>query len=217
MPGDYVSPNAETDGFHCPHCQTYAHQTWAGAMILVGGSYRPLNPNVNTSLCNRCGRVGLWIENQLVWPQILAAPPPHDDLPEPALGTYIEARSVAPNSPRAAAALLRLSLQQLVSHLGATSDNLNTAVGELVGYGLPGRVQQAMDSVRLIGNEAVHPGTIDINDNPEIALVLFDLVNLVAELMVTQPKKVEALYSQLPEEKLDAIERRDEAGGNPAP
>jgi hypothetical protein len=139
------------------------------------------------------------------------APPPHDDLQEPALGTYKEARSIADDSPRAGAALLRLCLQQLVVTLGANANNLNAAVGELVSLGMPVQIQQAMDTVRLIGNEAVHPGTIDVNDDPEMVRSLFELVNVVVESMITQPRKVSELYSRLPDTKLSAIERRDQA------
>jgi hypothetical protein len=68
-----------------------------------------------------------------------------------------------------------------------------------------------MDTVRLIGNEAVHPGTIDVNDDPEMVRSLFELVNVVVESMITQPRKVSELYSRLPDTKLSAIERRDQA------
>ena len=37
----------------------------------------------------------------------------------------------------------------------------------------------------LIGNEAVHPGTIDLKDDPGTTLSLFELVNIVVEAMVT--------------------------------
>jgi len=156
--------------------------------------------------------MSLWVGEELIYPPVLAASPPHDDLAEPALSGYVEARAVASASPRAAAALLRLCLQQLVEILGADSDDLNTGIGELVARGLHVRIQQAMDAVRVIGNESVHPGTIDVNDDPAMALALFELVNLVVDSMVTQPKMVEELYGRLPETKREAIERRDSSG-----
>ena len=70
-----------------------------------------------------------------------------------------------------------------------------------------------MDAVRLIGNEAVHPGTIDLNDDSSLALALFDLVNLTVDAMITQPRMVGDLYSRLPQSKRDAIDKRD---GGPA-
>lgn len=211
MAADYVAPALDLDGFHCPYCGVYAHQIWQQPIIFEPSPpvIIQLNPAVKASHCQHCGLMALWIGDGLVYPQTLIAPPPHDDLAEPALSSYGEARCIAFASPRAAAALLRLCLQQLVSLLGAKSDDLNTAVGELVTMGLPNRVQAAMDTVRLIGNEAVHPGTIDVNDDPAIALNLFELVNIVVESMVTQPNMVDDLYSRLPPTKLEAIERRD--------
>lgn len=168
-----------------------------------------LHPELRVSRCQRCDLDALWIAEQMIHPRSLRAPPPHDDLPDPALSTYVEARSIASGSARAAAALLRLCLQQLVTSLGATSSNLNQAVGKLVAVGLPPRVQQAMDTLRVIGNEAVHPGTIDVNDEPAVAMALFDLVNLVVEQMITRPRAVDELYDRLPASKRAEIDRRD--------
>lgn len=101
-------------------------------------------------------------------------------------------------SKRPASALLRLALQHLIVQIGGADNDLNAAVGDFVANGLPVRIQQAMDTVRLIGNEAVHPGTFDVNDNPAIALTLFELVNLVVETMVTQPRLIDEMYGRLP-------------------
>ena len=210
MPKSYVPPTHELDGFTCPYCETYAHQHWSPATSNPGRGYSTFDPWTQVSLCSRCGKSGIWVNGHLIYPPTLVAPPPHDDLDDPALSTYSEARSISANSPRAAAALVRLCLQQLVSTLGATSDNLNTAVGELVASGMPQRIQQAMDTVRFVGNEAVHPGRIDFQDDPDTALSLFELVNIVVETMVTQPKLVEELYRRLPATKVEAIELRDQ-------
>jgi hypothetical protein len=145
----------------------------------------------------------------MIHPPILTAPEPHDDLPEPARPIYGEARSIAALSPRAAAALLRLCIEQLVPLLGATSDNLNVAIGELVESGLAPRVQQALDALRVIGNDAIHAGQIDVTDDPTMALALFDLVNLIVQTMITDPRAIETLYGRIPQSKRDQIQKRD--------
>jgi hypothetical protein len=66
-----------------------------------------------------------------------------------------------------------------------------------------------MRTVRVIGNESVHPGTIDLKDDREIALRLFDLVNAITEQMISHPKRVQEMYSKLPAAKREAIEKRD--------
>ncbi len=70
-------------------------------------------------------------------------------------------------------------------------------------------VQQSLDIVRVIGNEAVHPGVIDLKDGRDTALSLFDLVNAIADQMISHPKHVKSMYEKLPENKRQAIEARD--------
>jgi acetyl/propionyl-CoA carboxylase alpha subunit len=77
--------------------------------------------------------------------------------------------------------------------------------------GLDKRVQQALDIVRVVGNDAVHPGQIDLRDDRDTATKLLGLVNLIAEKMITEPKHIEALYGGLPEAKRQAIEKRDKS------
>ncbi len=50
---------------------------------------------------------------------------------------------------------------------------------------------------------------IDVDDNPEIALSLFTLVNLIVENMITRMKKVDELYKLLPDTAKEHIEQRD--------
>ena len=63
--------------------------------------------------------------------------------------------------------------------------------------------------MRVIGNESVHPGSIDLNDDRETALRLFELVNAITEQMISHPAKVKEMYAKLPEAKRQAIEVRD--------
>lgn len=136
-------------------------------------------------------------------------PEPHEDLPAELLNDYEEARSITHLSPRSAAALLRLLVEKLCLHLGAEGKNINDYIAYLVRNGLPEKVQKAFDIVRLIGNNAVHPGAIDLKDNLEIVSKLFILINLAVEYQITQPKLITELYSELPQRKLDAITERD--------
>ena len=83
-------------------------------------------------------------------------------------------------------------------------------IASLVKKGLPVKIQQALDIVRVIGNNAVHPGQINLKDDTETANKLFDLVNLIADVMITQPKHVEEMFNTVvPENQRQAIEKRD--------
>lgn len=75
--------------------------------------------------------------------------------------------------------------------------------------GLPPAVQQALDIVRVVGNESVHPGTIDVRDNTETVSRLFGLVNFIAKKTISEPKEIESMFAGLPSEKLAAIRTRD--------
>jgi hypothetical protein len=145
----------------------------------------------------------------LLYPSACLAPPYHPDLPEHIRGDYEEARLICAQSPRAAAALLRLCVQKICNHLLGKEGDINKQIGELVQKGLPRHAQQALDAVRVIGNESVHPGTMDLNDTPELALALFRLINLIVQNCITDPREAAEIFSSLPAGKLKGIEDRD--------
>lgn len=94
--------------------------------------------------------------------------------------------------------------------LGEKGKDLNDDIGSLVKKGLRPEIQMALDSVRVIGNEAVHPGVLDLNDDPDTALAMFELVNLIVDHAITAKKRAEtAYYNSVPQSKRDAIARRD--------
>jgi len=135
--------------------------------------------------------------------------PPHPDLPEDCAVDYREARDIFTKSPRAAAALLRLCIQKLTLQLGEKGANINDDIKSLVSKGLPIAVQQSLDYCRVVGNNAVHPGEIDLNDSPEVAQHLFAMINFIVEDRILRPKEIQKLYQSLPEAAREAIEKRD--------
>ena len=165
--------------------------------------------NVHTSQCYNCNEFAIWVNDKLVYPNIKADIAPNPDLPEHIIVLFEEAREIVKYSPKGAAALLRLAIQHLCKELGESGKDINRDIASLVSKGLNPLVQKALDVVRVVGNEAVHPGTIDLDDNREIAHQLFGLLNLITEQMITHPKHVNALYSSLPEGKLAGIAQRD--------
>jgi hypothetical protein len=165
--------------------------------------------NLNISKCFNCDDIAIWIFDRMVYPRRGEAPEPNPDLSSDIRRDYDEASSILDISPRGAAALLRLSIQKLCKELGEPGKNINDDIGSLVAKGLDHRVQKALDIVRVVGNDAVHPGTIDLRDDRATAENLFQLLNLIAEKMISEPKHVDDVYNSLPREKLAAIEKRD--------
>jgi hypothetical protein len=73
-------------------------------------------------------------------------------------------------------------------------------------------VQKSLDALRITGNNAVHPGEINLEEKPEKVLKLFELLNFIANKMITEPREIENFYTGLPEGALDAVKRRDGKG-----
>lgn len=165
--------------------------------------------NLNLSSCYHCREIAVWVGDRIVFPTSKVAALPNEDLPKDIVADFEEARSIANDSPKGAAALLRLCIQKLCIHLGEKGKKIDDDIGSLVKKGLNPLVQQSLDIVRVIGNEAVHPGSIDLNDDRDTALQLFDLVNAIADQMISHPKAVKELYDKLPDSKKKAIEARD--------
>jgi hypothetical protein len=165
--------------------------------------------NLSASQCHSCQKIALWKYDTLLFPrekyEVEANPDLNDDIQH----DFDEAREVLDISPRSAAALLRLCIQKLGVQLGYPGKNINNDIGEMVKKGLDPRIQKALDIVRVVGNEAVHPGAMDLRDDRETATKLFGLVNRIAYDMITHPKEIDALYNNLPAPQLDGIVKRD--------
>lgn len=211
-----MAPQFGEKAFNCPHCGAYAQQDWDRVFVtaripFVGAD--PLPGRIRIATCVCCGEASIWVDEKMVYPLESPAPLPSEDMPEDIRRDYKEARAIVAHSPRAAAALLRLATEKLVIHLlgGDYEGNLNDGIAELVKRGLPQKIQKALDTLRVIGNQSVHPGQIDLSDDFETATALFEALNLIVEYMITAEKKIDEMYKMLPEDKRQAIEKRDGA------
>ena len=86
---------------------------------------------------------------------------------------------------------------------------MSSDIGKLVDKGLKGKIQQALDVVRVVGNHSVHPGQINFEDNEEIAETLFDLVNMIAQDMITEEREMAEMFNKLPKSDRKKIAKRD--------
>jgi hypothetical protein len=231
LPGGREPPKFGAQTFTCPRCGALAQQAWYETAAQpvdkpVGTNQQeialyPLDAgplgrrweragNLWLVKCFGCGQFSVWTGRALAWPLPVggSAPNPAEDMPEDVREDYQEAASIVDQSPRAAAALLRLALEKLCNELGK-SGPIDKMIGALVADGLPVRIQKALDVIRVVGNEAVHPGKIDLRDEPETAISLFSILNVVVERMITEERVIDGIFDSLPPEKLKAIEARD--------
>lgn len=210
----FIAPSISQKSFTCPHCGVLARQyKWGYGLEQPSGHYpedgigrAPLK----ITRCENCGSNCLWVGETYIFPDKGDAPRPNPDMPPEVHDDYEEAARIYMKSPRGAAALLRLAIQKLMVHLGQSGKNINDDIASLVAAGLPPQIQQALDVVRVTGNNAVHPGQLDAND-VHIAEQLFPLLNVIVEYRISLPARIQEMYDALPSGARTAIEKRDGA------
>lgn len=202
----YIAPKFFTKSFTCPHCGTLCMQTWSSTTIdysIQRETYHFLedissNDNIlGLCTCSNCRQYSLWLDNKMIVPWDSNAPLPIESMPQNVKDVYNEARNIYSISPRASAALLRLALQILCKELGGKGEKINEDIALLNEKGLPPKVYRGLDYVRVIGNNAVHPGEINLNDNPQITLFLFHIINIIVETMIDHELVMEELFASL--------------------
>ncbi len=206
--------------FHCPHCNVYSKQFWSHifarsdhawpSFVDSSSKFNGWFPKQwSVSKCEHCDQLALWYNTDIIYPIKIVVAAPNSDLNDDIKKDYLEAAVVFNNSPRASAALLRLALQKLCKQLGEKGENVNEDIKNLVRKGLNQLVQKSLDSLRINGNNAVHPGNINLQEDPEKVLKLFELLNFIADKMITEPKEIASFYDQLPETSKQAVDKRD--------
>jgi hypothetical protein len=216
----YVAPTFHAKAFTCMFCSVLTSMTWVPLWTRPHNGFRL--SVFQLCFCDHCGQNSLWLNTtetdledeppmtgRLVLPSTAAAPVAHVDLPPDCKVDFEEAREISGRSPRGAAALLRLCLQKLCIALGGRGRKVDDDIGMLVQKGLNPKIQQAFDVVRVTGNHAVHPGEISLEENPDHVTVMFEMINLIVEELISRPKQVDERFNSLPAGALEAIARRD--------
>ena len=216
--------NIGTKSYKCPHCGAFAgmecayyqiRKQYGRSELEFLSENKILMDGIDTrqlfeiATCGACNKIQFWLGEKMIYPVSSTIEEPNQDMPEEVKDLYNEARSVFKLSPKAGAALLRLGLQKLCKYLGGKGENINEDIGWLVKQGLPPKIQEAFDSIRVIGNNGVHPGEINLDENKDLAAALFPLMNLIVEKMISDPKKIDEIYKCLPPRALEAIGKRD--------
>jgi hypothetical protein len=161
--------------------------------------------------CDNCKDFSIWIGERMVYPLKLEVSRAHVDTPAEILPDYNEAAEIFAISPRASAAILRVALEKLLNFIGLKGDDINGNIKNLVELGLSEELQRSMDIIRILGNESVHYGSVNLNEDRTTANKLFLIFNLIVEKTITNRNMLADIYDQLPENKVNGIKQRDKA------
>ncbi|WP_109395735.1 DUF4145 domain-containing protein [Proteus faecis] len=217
---EYVAPTFKGKAFPCPHCKISSHMIWTDILHsrLDSEDYTLYTYSATCSHCNQCS---IWnstlvladyshINSIMIYPDSSGVPLPSKDMPSDVKQDYIEAACIYPKSPRGAVALLRLGLQKLCMHLGGEGKNINADLAKLAEDELVSKkLIRSADIIRIVGNNAVHPGTISDDDFDDVSFKLFALINMIVQQGITEPKEVDNMFGSLPEGPRQAAENRD--------
>ena len=206
----------------CPHCGVKSQQKYLNKIY---GSYESYvapksTPNeghiqsryktslqgLNSIQCGSCGNYSIYHNGKMIYPIDSSVSKPNEDMPSNVKKVYYEAKTVLNISPKSACALLRLALEILMNELDINGRTLNDKINNYCNdFDSNNRLIKAFHLVRIVGNETVHPGTIDIDDNEDIARAMFEILNEIVNETITKKKKLDAIFDYLPNEKTNQI------------
>lgn len=233
----YINPEINKQSFTCPHCRVNSLQSWVNKNLIVSGNvygvkqydlsdsiktigYTPRGASeesdfkeiilnhIDIAICTNCSKATIWVDGNLLLPNALQVPEANKDMPEKVKKIYYEAAEVFNISVKSSGALLRLAVQYLCNELGYNCD-INDAIKKMVTKGLDERVQKSLDAIRVIGNNAVHPGEINLEEEKVTVMRLFDLLNFIVQEMISRENEINKIFTALPQKSLEAISRRD--------
>lgn len=218
----HVAPKRLLEVFTCPYCDVTATQSWYGnncvysaqelydvetdeVCLRFSGQY--ITDEIISewlfSKCESCKQIAVWHKDEMVHPFSCPVDEPNPDMPGVVRDRYIEASKVVGLSPVSAAALLRLALQLLLKEVlqEDSTGSVYEDIKLLKDRPIDSSLVKALDIIRISGNESVHPGTVNLNENKDDAFYLFDLLNMICDQFFTQPRKMQEMYEKMPESK----------------
>src|SRR3984893_16056996 len=166
--------------------------------------------NLHVSRCYNCKGFTVWVRDRLVFPirgdelpeivevdfreigedvqadaedmqQSEKDVQEHPDDVDESSEDFEEAAAVLNKSPRAAAALIRICIQNMMPLLKETGQNLDERVASLLRKGLEVEIQQAMDVLQVIRKNPGQENHVDLRDETAIATRMFESLKEILE------------------------------------
>ncbi len=214
MPNYLFESHDKHPTFTCPHCFQISSHRWQFAYGPLGTtpSFKSSNPEkpkhpfndnllgIIKTMCSKCDGPSYWLrskngEELQVYPSNSTNyPQPHEDMPEHIRNTYIEAGSVLHLSLGASAALSRLTLENLLAHIGYDQGTLFNRIEKIcANQDISSILRKKLDIVRLIGNKGTHVGSISFTEKPDTPILLLTIINDIVDDLITKPKSLASL------------------------
>ena len=166
--------------------------------------------NLHVSRCYNCKGFTVWVRDRLVFPVRGDEPPDvvevdfeevAEDVQETAEDVqhgdehvqdnaedveevsedFEEAAAILNKYPRAAAALIRICIQNMMPLLKQTGKNLDENISSLLRKGLEVQIQQAMDVLQVIRRNPGQESHVDLRDETAIATRMFESLKEILE------------------------------------
>lgn len=106
--------------------------------------------------CTNCWKNIIFLEDNLIYPIASSRPPCPNDVPESISKDYLEACLVEPYSQKAAWAIARRCLQNMLHERWISWKDLNAEI-DIAMNNLPSHLSEAIDAIRHIWNFSAHP------------------------------------------------------------
>lgn len=165
----------------------------------------PILISLCISVCRNCGKYLVWLNGQIVYSPIIEINHPHPKLPTLSKDLYNEARKIYKSSSRSAAALLRLSIEELLINLDldinkGTLPSMILQLSEKHRTGeieYPNYIIDGLSQTCALKNANLSSGSINLNETKETALLLFRLVNEIAEELIERKERIKEFSRDL--------------------
>ena len=210
-----IQPEFEATWFHCPHCKYKTEHEWH-SLYIPGTVYIPqeiadklhhkvflnstdkhLQPeqSIHISICRHCKDYCVWEQEQLIYPLSRTPITFNTDIPAEILEICEEASSISNLSLRASLLLGRIIIDRLLKEK-AKEGTINEMANQLLNESaISFNTHAKITAIRLLGNDINHNDVIDITGISPITI--FDLINQIADDLITLPKEFESLQESI--------------------
>ena len=210
-----IQPEFEATWFHCPHCKYKTEHEWH-SLYIPGSVYIPreikdqlhedvfkdetdrhlqADRSLTISICRHCKDYCVWEQEQLIYPLSGAPITFNTDIPAEILEICEEAGSISNLSLRASLLLGRIIIEKLLKEK-AKEGTINEMANQLLKESaISSNTHAKITAIRLLGNDINHNDVIDLA--PISPIAIFDLINQIADDLITRPKEFESLQESI--------------------